>query len=71
MDIRCRLFGHKWMFGYNHGIPLGTRMSIGEVVDKLRSGQAYAVYICTKCRQQARLEGASIIILAPGEIERP
>ena len=69
MSIKCLLGHHKWKFSYNHNIPLGTNLSIDEVLAMLKSGKAYAVDACTKCGAQSRMVNSKRIMLSHSEVE--
>ena len=71
MNIRCLFGRHKWKFSYNHNIPMGTKLSIDEVLTMLNSGEAYAVVVCTKCGAQSRMVKGKRIMLTHSEIRRP
>jgi len=53
MNIVCRLKGHKFEFGYNHGIPLGDTRAWEEIAKRWEDGTIYTVYICKRCGSQA------------------
>lgn len=71
MNIKCLLGYHNWRFGYNHGIPLGTKLSYSEALNMLGDGRAYQVDECTRCPKQSRLVDGKRVILSRSEVEAP
>jgi len=71
MNISYLFRHHKWKFSYNHNIPLGTNLSMDEVLAMLNSGEVYAVDACTKCDVQSRMVNGKRVMLTHSKIERP
>lgn len=71
MNIKC-LFGHHvWRFAYNHGISLGTSISMKKSLDMLHTGESYPVDRCTRCGKQSRMVGGVRVMLTRSEVEEP
>ena len=49
--VICSLKGHhNWKFAYNHGIPLGTKMTNEEMDAGFKSRKFFAVHRCETCK---------------------
>lgn len=69
MNIKCLLGIHNWQFVYNHSMPRG--LSTEDALKMLQNGEAYEVYVCTKCGKQSRLHNSRRVILSRNEVETP
>ena len=69
MNLKCLFGRHDWQFAYNHGMPRG--LSTEEALVMFDDSRTYAVYQCTRCPKQSRLDNGQRTILRRSEIETP
>lgn len=70
-QVVCLIRGHDWRFSYNHGIPLGDNRPYSEVEEGFKSGKAYRVSECRRCKSQSRILDGKLVILKRSEMEEP
>lgn len=48
----CKVYGHKWQFYYNAGIPLGCKDSIESILKGFETGEFKRVDRCSVCNME-------------------
>jgi len=69
MNLICLLKRHVWQFSYNHDMPRGT--SLEGALTMFQRGKTFEVYVCTRCKRQARLIGGKMVRLPKAQVESP